>query len=129
MKRAYYCVWVLVLLVDIVGCGKTRATQLLEDGGLDGSLTDGSTDSGTAHVCDNVTCNNPPSPYCLDDTTLRDGEQTAGVVFANEEKINIARMLARLGVHQIEVGVPAMGGDEKAAIKQIGEEIIPHFKK
>jgi homocitrate synthase NifV len=58
-------------------------------------------------------------PVYLDDTTLRDGEQTAGVVFANEEKINIARMLARLGIHQIEVGVPAMGGDEKEAIKRI----------
>ncbi|MBL7202562.1 MAG: homocitrate synthase [Anaerolineae bacterium] len=58
-------------------------------------------------------------PVYLDDTTLRDGEQTAGVVFANEEKINIARMLARLGIHQIEAGVPAMGGDEKEAIKRI----------
>jgi homocitrate synthase NifV len=58
-------------------------------------------------------------PVYLDDTTLRDGEQTAGVVFANEEKINIAKMLARLGVHQIEAGIPAMGGDEKETIKQI----------
>jgi homocitrate synthase NifV len=58
-------------------------------------------------------------PVYIDDTTLRDGEQTAGVVFANEEKINIAKMLARLGVHQIEAGIPAMGGDEKETIKQI----------
>jgi homocitrate synthase NifV len=58
-------------------------------------------------------------PVYIDDTTLRDGEQTAGVVFANEEKISIARMLARLGVQQIEAGVPAMGGDEKQSIKQI----------
>lgn len=64
-------------------------------------------------------------PVYIDDTTLRDGEQTAGVVFANEEKINIAKMLARLGVHQIEVGVPAMGGDEKAAIKQIVDLELP----
>ena len=60
-------------------------------------------------------------PVYIDDTTLRDGEQTAGVVFANEEKVHIARMLARVGVHQIEVGIPAMGGDEKETIKRIAD--------
>lgn len=53
------------------------------------------------------------------DTTLRDGEQTAGVVFANHEKLEIARMLDEFGVDQLEVGTPVMGGDEKAAIKAI----------
>ena len=53
------------------------------------------------------------------DTTLRDGEQTAGVVFANDEKIAIATMLSELGVDQLEVGIPTMGGDEKEAIKAI----------
>lgn len=53
------------------------------------------------------------------DTTLRDGEQTAGVVFANEEKIVIAEMLSDLGVDQLEVGIPTMGGDEKQAITEI----------
>ncbi|EKX89994.1 homocitrate synthase [Peptostreptococcus anaerobius VPI 4330 = DSM 2949] len=53
------------------------------------------------------------------DTTLRDGEQTAGVVFANSEKIMIAEMLSDLGINQLEVGIPTMGGDEKDAIKQI----------
>jgi len=53
------------------------------------------------------------------DTTLRDGEQTAGVVFANREKIAIARMLAELGVDQIEAGIPVMGGDEKETLKAI----------
>lgn len=53
------------------------------------------------------------------DTTLRDGEQTAGVVFANEEKVIIADMLSDLGVDQLEVGIPTMGGDEKEAIKRI----------
>lgn len=58
-------------------------------------------------------------PIFIDDTTLRDGEQTAGVVFANDEKVHIARMLDRVGVDQIEAGVPAMDGDEKEAIQQI----------
>lgn len=53
------------------------------------------------------------------DTTLRDGEQTAGVVFANTEKLEIAKMLDDLGVDQIEVGIPAMGGDEEEAIRTI----------
>lgn len=60
-----------------------------------------------------------PENIKIDDTTLRDGEQTAGVVFANEEKIQIAKMLDKIGVHQIEAGIPTMGGDEKEAIKQI----------
>lgn len=61
-----------------------------------------------------------PAVY-IDDTTLRDGEQTAGVVFSNHEKIRIAKLLDEVGVHQIEVGIPAMGGDEKQTIAQIVE--------
>lgn len=53
------------------------------------------------------------------DTTLRDGEQTAGVVFANREKVRIAKLLDELGVHQIEAGIPVMGGDEADSIKEI----------
>lgn len=53
------------------------------------------------------------------DTTLRDGEQTAGVVFANREKVRIAKFLDELGVDQIEAGVPVMGGDETEAIRSI----------
>jgi len=60
-----------------------------------------------------------PKDIKIDDTTLRDGEQTAGVVFANDEKIHIAKMLDKVGVHQIEAGIPTMGGDEKEAIKKI----------
>ncbi|WP_438431355.1 homocitrate synthase/isopropylmalate synthase family protein [Gorillibacterium sp. sgz500922] len=61
--------------------------------------------------------------YC--DTTLRDGEQAAGVAFTAEEKRQIARMLAEAGVQQIEVGTPAMGADEEAAIRSIVELELP----
>jgi homocitrate synthase NifV len=53
------------------------------------------------------------------DTTLRDGEQTAGVVFSNEEKIQIARYLDQIGIDQLEVGIPVMGGAEKESITEI----------
>ncbi|MEA1961654.1 MAG: homocitrate synthase [Bacillota bacterium] len=53
------------------------------------------------------------------DTTLRDGEQTAGVVFSNDEKIRIAKYLDEIGVDQIEAGIPVMGGFEKDCIKRI----------
>jgi len=61
----------------------------------------------------------------IDDTTLRDGEQTAGVVFSNEEKIQIAKLLGEVGVHQIEAGIPAMGGDEAETIKKIASLDLP----
>ena len=53
------------------------------------------------------------------DTTLRDGEETAGVVFSLQEKIGIARVLDKLGVDEIEAGIPVMGGEELRAIKEI----------
>lgn len=55
----------------------------------------------------------------LEDTTLREGEQSPGVSFTVEEKINIAKRLDEIGVSAIEVGTPIMGGKEKEAIKEI----------
>jgi homocitrate synthase NifV len=57
----------------------------------------------------------------IDDTTLRDGEQTAGVVFSKREKIAIARMLDSIGVGEIECGIPAMGVEEQASIRTLVE--------
>lgn len=57
------------------------------------------------------------SSITINDTTLRDGEQAAGVAFQIPEKISIAALLDAIGVPEIEVGIPAMGAVETEAIR------------
>ena len=57
----------------------------------------------------------------LVDLTLRDGEQTAGVVFAQGEKVRIAKLLDEVGVRFIEVGIPALGREELRSIEAIAD--------
>lgn len=57
------------------------------------------------------------------DTTLRDGEQSPGATMTQEEKLDVARQLARLGVDIIEAGFPAASPGDLAAVRQIALEV------
>ncbi|MBE3563475.1 MAG: 2-isopropylmalate synthase [Hydrogenibacillus schlegelii] len=57
------------------------------------------------------------------DTTLRDGEQTAGVNLHLHEKLEIARALEQFGVDIIEAGFPASSPDEFQAVQKIAETV------
>jgi homocitrate synthase NifV len=61
----------------------------------------------------------------IHDTTLRDGEQAAGVCFTLAERIRIAMALANAGVSEIEVGIPAMGEREQEEIRAIAALQLP----
>src|SRR2546427_1605355 len=60
-----------------------------------------------------------PPRVQIHDATLRDGEQTPGVVFSVADRIAIAEALAAVGVDRIEAGMPAVSDDDFTAIKQI----------
>jgi len=60
-----------------------------------------------------------PSKVLFHDATLRDGEQTPGVVFRKHEKVEIAQKLSDLGVDRIEAGMPAVSEEDAEAIKEI----------
>lgn len=60
-----------------------------------------------------------PEQIRIHDVTLRDGEQQTGIVFRRHDKVAIAKKLAEAGVHRIEAGMPAVSGEDEAAIKDI----------
>jgi isopropylmalate/homocitrate/citramalate synthase len=66
-----------------------------------------------------------PPRVQIHDATLRDGEQTPGVVFSVADKIAIAEALAAVGVDRIEAGMPAVSDDDFAAVRQITKLGLP----
>jgi isopropylmalate/homocitrate/citramalate synthase len=66
---------------------------------------------------------NAPHAFSADvgfyDTTLRDGEQTVGVVLSPEEKLELARGLDQLGIERIEAGFPRVSADDWRAVELI----------
>lgn len=66
-----------------------------------------------------------PKQVLVHDTTLRDGEQQAGVIFSAGEKVAIAHALADAGVARIEAGMPAVSREDEAAIRAIVKAELP----
>ena len=59
---------------------------------------------------------NFPDEITVYDTTLRDGEQTPGVCFSPEEKLEIAKKLDEVKIKQIEAGFPIVSKKEQEAL-------------
>ncbi|MGH2384217.1 MAG: 2-isopropylmalate synthase, partial [Candidatus Limnocylindria bacterium] len=57
------------------------------------------------------------------DTTLRDGEQTPGAALTADEKVTVARQLARLRVDVIEAGFPISSVGEAEAVEAIARKV------
>ena len=57
------------------------------------------------------------------DTTLRDGEQSPGVSLSAAEKVEIARLLARMRVDVIEAGFPAASPEDRRAVERVSREV------
>ena len=66
-----------------------------------------------------------PPRVQLHDATLRDGEQTPGVVFSVADKVAIAEKLSEIGVERIEAGMPAVSEQDFQAIKEITKLNLP----
>jgi len=52
-------------------------------------------------------------------TNFADGEQQAGILFRKDEKVRIAEALAKMGVHRIEAGTPAVSKEDEEAVREI----------
>jgi 2-isopropylmalate synthase len=64
-----------------------------------------------------------PEKIFIFDSTLRDGEQTPGARLNRDEKLEVARQLARLGVDIIEAGFPVSSPGELQAVREIARRV------
>lgn len=60
-----------------------------------------------------------PKRVGIHDVTLRDGEQTCGLVWREDDRVRIAEALSELGVDRIEVGMPIISEENRSAIKRL----------
>ena len=67
--------------------------------------------------------NNNSDKVYIFDTTLRDGEQSAGISFTKEDKVEIAKQLAKLNVDIIEAGFPATSPGDLDAVASIAQDV------
>ncbi len=67
--------------------------------------------------------NTSPDRVIIFDTTLRDGEQSPGAALNVDEKLTIARALARLGVDVIEAGFPHASPGDFDAVQKIAASV------
>lgn len=68
------------------------------------------------------------SNIIIADCTLRDGEQQPGIVFTKEDKVAIAKKLSRLGIQEIEVGMPSSSAEDAKSARDIVELRLDNTK-
>lgn len=63
-----------------------------------------------------------PDDIAFHDTTFRDGEQQPGVVFSEDEKVELGKLYSDVGIDRLEPGLPLVSDADKRAIKRLANE-------
>ncbi|PCR88865.1 LeuA family protein [Natrinema ejinorense] len=63
-----------------------------------------------------------PDEIKFHDTTFRDGEQQPGVVFSEDEKVELGKLYSEMGIDRLEPGLPLVSDDDKRAIERLANE-------
>ncbi|MBI4416620.1 MAG: 2-isopropylmalate synthase, partial [Euryarchaeota archaeon] len=87
--------------------------------GFDGGLTTPDEPLVHNYIVEQGLSRNLPHRIYFWDETMRDGEQTPGVYFSPEEKLEIATTLSEMGVHTMDVGIPVVSKEEFRGVKMI----------